>query len=98
MVAIDSSRYNKEHRFLDLEGEDIMSRRGFGNIALTVFCLGIFATSLSVFRGLFGSDAEAARPVFFWALVSVALTLNVFYGVVLLLRRRALTSSVQENL
>ncbi|MES2463414.1 MAG: hypothetical protein V4671_22805 [Armatimonadota bacterium] len=66
-----------------------MSRRGFGNITLTVFCLGIFATSLSVFQAWFGVDAEAARAVFFWSLVTVALTLNGFYGVVLLLRRRA---------
>jgi hypothetical protein len=71
-----------------------MSRRGFGNIALTVFCLGIFATSLSVFRAWFGADAEAARAVFFWALVTVALTLNTFYGVVLLLRRRAFAAGI----
>ncbi len=66
----------------------MISRRGFGNIALAIFCLGIFATSLSVFRSLMGGDMESARPVFFWSLVSVALVLNAFYGVVLLLRRR----------
>ena len=66
----------------------MLSRRGFGNITLSVFCLGIFATSLSLFRGWLGGDTESARPVFFWSLVSVALVLNAFYGVVLLLRRR----------
>ena len=70
-----------------------MSRRGFGNIVLIVFCLGVFATSLSLFRGLLGRDQQAARTVFFWALVSVGLTLNVFYGVVLLLRRRVLADN-----
>ena len=66
----------------------MMSRRGFGNITLAVFCLGIFATSLSVFSRMLGGDTESARPVYFWSLVSVALVLNAFYGVVLLLRRR----------
>lgn len=66
----------------------MLSRRGFGNITLAIFCLGIFAAALSVFRSRLGADMESARPVFFWSLVSVALVLNAFYGVVLLLRRR----------
>lgn len=69
-----------------------MTRRAFGNLTLAIFCMGIFALSLSMFRALFGGDAEAARAVFFWSLVSVALTLNLFYGVVLLLRRRVLAA------
>ncbi len=73
-----------------------MSRRGFGNITLAVFCLGIFAVSLSAFRSRFGGDAEVARAVYFWALVSVALTLNAFYGIVLLLRRRVLAGQASH--
>jgi hypothetical protein len=96
IAAQPSPRYNKEQLFL-IYGGNSMSRRGFGNITLAVFCLGIFAMSLSLFRGLFGGDAEAARPAFFWALVSVALTLNAFYVVILVLRRRALAQRVHRT-
>jgi hypothetical protein len=96
IAAQRSPRYNKEQLFL-IRWREHMSRRGFGNITLAVFCLGIFAASLSVFRGLFGSDAEVSRPVFFWALVSVALALNAFYAVILVLRRRALAQRVHRT-
>ncbi|MBC8103220.1 MAG: hypothetical protein H7Z41_11590 [Cytophagales bacterium] len=66
-----------------------MNRRDFGNLVLGIFCLGVFAGALVIFRGLAGGEGDTAplRPALFWALVSVAVTLSLFYSAILLLRR-----------